>query len=297
MADLRDFAAKCVNPFPERQSDYHYPAQRLASEESGASPGDGMRAHAAGDALIKSVSLPNTKALQHLLDMGASPYSFAVEVAAMKNNQIALSLFFKHGWPVNKPLQDGAAPPVLHCAVSSEGLLSWLLKEGADPNVASNTDDTALSTAVQSGTPRAVRMLLYAGGNVRRGNLLHRALDRDSSWDVVEIIHLLISKGARIDEIEHASRPVLQKSCRLPEDRGTALHRACYLGKTLAVDTLLRHGANVYANQVRDDQRGTRYRTPIQVDKEEGYDEIIVLLEEAASGGGGLTRAHPIAFS
>jgi len=56
----------------------------------------------------------------------------------------------------------------------------WLLDRGADPNARCDIDYTPLSYAVKFADLPTIDLLLRRGGNVRKGQLMHNAIYRES---------------------------------------------------------------------------------------------------------------------
>lgn len=73
----------------------------------------------------------------------------------------------------------------------------WLLDHGADPNQQCSIDLTPLSYAVERASLRIIKLLLDCGGDVRKGQLLHHAIDRQA--DVVDVLAMLLEKGASLN--------------------------------------------------------------------------------------------------
>ena len=103
-------------------------------------------------------------------------------------------------------------------AIKNEHLVSWLLAHDADPN-AGYEYDTPLSRAVLVGSVDIVKPLLSRGGDVRRGQVLHWAVERREN--VGEVFIMLLDSGAMPDVVakllEYGANPYQQeKSGKTP---------------------------------------------------------------------------------
>lgn len=121
-------------------------------------------------------------------------------------------------------------------------MVAWLLDHGADPNQQCVIDLTPLSLTVESAPLSVIQLMLSRGGDVRKGQLLHHAIERHS--DNIAILSLLLGKGADINstmyEDHYPSRALFSFM-----DLGTPLHKAAELGKADVVRYLVSKGANL----------------------------------------------------
>lgn len=148
-------------------------------------------------------------------------------------------------------------------ALDDPEMTTWLLDHGADPNRRCNIDFTPLSYAVEHASLPIVTLLLNRGGDVTTGQVLHHAVVRDS--DAVEVLELLISKGAPINGIMYQDH---QPSWDMYFFMGeTPLHKAVFLRKIDVIHYLLGEGADL---NVKD----ARGRTAIQCADEDIRREI-----------------------
>ncbi|KAK0352148.1 hypothetical protein LTR91_022082 [Friedmanniomyces endolithicus] len=192
--------------------------------------------------LLHCIQTGEKDALKIFLDQGILPDESAVEAAVRTGDITTIDTLLEHGWDINASLRGGVMPSLICFAVANESLLDSLLHRGAHPNALSCTAETPLSVAVREGSIGSIMKLLDAGGDARLGNLLHRAVER-TSGDSRQVLELLISRGAAVDQIEY-DHPVAQQ-LRYGFPRGTALHKACKLGNADAVAVLRAHGASV----------------------------------------------------
>lgn len=123
---------------------------------------------------------------------------------------------------------------------------------------------------------RAIQMLLSAGRDVRKGDVLHCAVERTPSNITAELIELLVSRGALTDGIEFTApeASVLRHSFAC----GTALHQVCHTQNVVAVETLVKLGAS------RTCPRVSLYRpehyTPLDAARASGNAKILAMLQE-----------------
>ena len=96
----------------------------------------------------------------------------------------------------------GSEQFVYSLTIDRPRLLKKLLQHGASPNAMSTTSETVLSIAVQVGSISIIKTLLEAGADVRIGDVLHYAVERKG--DELEVIQLLLSKGAPVNIIQFA---------------------------------------------------------------------------------------------
>lgn len=121
-------------------------------------------------------------------------------------------------------------------------MVAWLLDHGADPNQQCIIDLTPLSLAVESASISVIQLLLSRGGDARKGQLLHHAVERDS--DSIAVLSLLLANGAAINStLYEAHYPSQALFYFMP--RGTALHKAAELGKVDVLRSLVDQGANL----------------------------------------------------
>jgi ankyrin repeat protein len=90
-----------------------------------------------------------------------------------------------------------------------------------------------------------IRMLFdHYNGDVHRGQLLHHAVFRDGpESEVVELLQLLLDKGASINQIQYKNHP-RSWAQKEPFGMGTPLHYAVDLNRLHVVSFLLENGAD-----------------------------------------------------
>lgn len=121
-------------------------------------------------------------------------------------------------------------------------MAAWLLDHGADPNRQCVIDLTPLSLAVESAPISVIQLMFSRGGDARKCQLLHHAIERHS--DNIAALRLLVENGANINSTmyeDHYPSRALFNFMPL----GTALHKAAELGKVDVVRYLVSEGANL----------------------------------------------------
>lgn len=141
----------------------------------------------------------------------------------------------------------------------------YLLDRGADLNKRTYIDLTPMSYAIQFAPPDLIEELLDRDGDVHRGELLQHALDR--SADVVEILGMLLDRGAPLDSTMYANHEASRRLYPFMA-LGTPLHKAATLGKADAVRYLLEQGADV---TIRD----ANGRTAVECAELARHDEVV----------------------
>lgn len=115
-------------------------------------------------------------------------------------------------------------------------------------------------------------MLFSRGGDIKRGQLLHNAVFRDSP-DVIELTGLLLDMGASINEIQYENHPQAFGE-RYAFGLGTPLHYAAGEGKVELASYLLQRGADPSI-------RNTRGRTVIETAEFRQQSEVVRILKSS----------------
>lgn len=150
-------------------------------------------------------------------------------------------------------------------------MVTWLLDHGADPNRQCVVDLTPLSFAVEDAPLAVIELMLSRGGDTRRGQLLHHAVERET--DNIAVLKLLLATGAAINATMYEDHyPSLALYCFMA--LGTPLHRAAELGKVEVVQYLLSQGADVSIKNAKGN-------TAVECARQFNQSEVIQLLEEA----------------
>lgn len=145
----------------------------------------------------------------------------------------------------------------------------WLIDHGADVNKQTYIDLTPMSYAVAEATPDLVRKMLELGGDVHKGELLHHAIDR-SSGDAIEVLELLLDKGACINALMYEKH---ENSLRMFPfmGLGTPLHTAAEAGKLDVVRFLIEKGADT---EIKD----SKGRTARECAERMGHPDVMNVL-------------------
>ncbi|KAF7171927.1 hypothetical protein CNMCM5623_004214 [Aspergillus felis] len=91
------------------------------------------------------------------------------------------------------------------------------------------------SYAIYRAPLHAIKLLRDRGGHVRKGQLLHHAMDRQ---DVVDVLAMLLERGAALDSKMYETHYFSGRLYHF-KGLGTALHKAADLGKIDAVHYLI----------------------------------------------------------
>jgi ankyrin repeat protein len=148
-------------------------------------------------------------------------------------------------------------------------MVAWLLDHGADPNQQCVIDVTPLSLAVETASISVIQLMLRRGGDARKGQLLHHAIERNS--DNITVLSILIEQGADIDSTIYNDYPSWALFYFM--GLGTALHKAAELGKVDLVHYLINEGANL-------DIKDSNGRTALERAKISNHCEVIRALEK-----------------
>jgi len=148
-------------------------------------------------------------------------------------------------------------------------MTAWLLDHKADPNRQCLIDFTPLSLAVESAPLSVIRLILSRGGDIRKGQLLHHAIERQS--ETIEVLKLLIEEGAPVNATMYEDYPSLALFFFM--GIGTPLHKACELDKADVIRYLISQGAD----QSIKDSNG---RTPLECAQISNRWEVIEALKQ-----------------
>lgn len=101
-----------------------------------------------------------------------------------------------------------------------------------------------MSEAMQGASLDTIDLLFTRGADIKRGQLLHSAIIRQGpEEEVIELVDLLLKKGAPINEIQYQNHP--QNFGELNAfSLGTPLHYAAERGSQTLVSYLLKNGAD-----------------------------------------------------
>ena len=152
-------------------------------------------------------------------------------------------------------------------AIGNETMAEWLLQNGADPN-AGFAYDTPLSRAAIAGSVRLLQLFLSFGGDVRRGQVLHWAIERQQ--ECCEVVTMLLQQDAPSNILEFDG---IFPVWTVLQHLGTPLHKAVRLNKLDVVDQLLKYGAD-------PDMKDTSGRTARDIATELGRAGVISLIQD-----------------
>ena len=196
-------------------------------------------------ALAMAASHGHVEILKQLLEFKAPvnarnlEASTALFLATENERRAAADLLLAAGADPNIAGRSGLSPLSAAAYTGNSQLVALLLAKGADPKALDATGKTAIVYAAGRGYAPVVKLLLDHGidVNARFASDLTVLMwaaghsDEAGAADVKETIELLISRGARVDDVD---------------DRGrTALMTAAVLGRTTAIETLMKAGADV----------------------------------------------------
>jgi FOG: Ankyrin repeat len=144
----------------------------------------------------------------------------------------------------------------------------WLLDHGADPNSSCSIDLTPMSYAVECASVDIIELLFDRGADIRKGQLLHHAIERQT--DVIDVVAILLRQGASINAKMYQDHYF---SWRLYYfmGLGTPLHKAAELGRIDVVRYLISQGADV---NIKDSMG----QTALDCAAKRGHSHIVDLL-------------------
>ncbi|KAL4908515.1 hypothetical protein BDW74DRAFT_166168 [Aspergillus multicolor] len=190
----------------------------------------GLDIHELSDLAEEAISHDNVQALSILVENRFQGLGGSARSAIEHRSKDVLAYMLETGWDINK------------FAVKDEDMLPWLLDHGADPNQQSLIDLTPMSYAVKETPISTIELLLDRGADVSKGQLLHRAIERES--DEIAVLDLLLQRGAPLNARRYDNHPYSAKILFFYLPHGTALHHASGAGKHGVVQFLLDQGAD-----------------------------------------------------
>ncbi|ELR02004.1 hypothetical protein VC83_01471 [Pseudogymnoascus destructans] len=208
--------------------------------------------------------------LSYLFFMRIGEPSFFVEDALRVRSTAVFRVLLYYGWDINKPRGRHLAP-ALGYVIDDGALTEWFLDKGADPNSTCEWGRTPMSNAMCGVSFVSIDMLFTRGADIIQGQLLHNAVLRDRpEHEVIELVELLLGKGATINEIQYENHP--QTFAELQDfSLGTPLHYAAQAGKEMVVSYLLNKGADPLI-------RNTKGRTVIEAAGHASQSAVVEML-------------------
>lgn len=201
------------------------------------------------------------------------PPLFSTDMALRVKSTAIFQVFLDHGWDINGTFHR-LCPPPLGSVVDDEHLTRWFLDRDADPNARCDWDITPLSAAMRKASIFTIKLLLQRGGDIRKGQLIHFAVERETS-DAIEVIEMLLDLGASLTSIQYENdAPSWLENMAF--GMGTPLHLAAKRGSYEIVSYLLYRGAE----RTLKDSLG---RTALEVAENEGHTEVLELLRAEES--------------
>lgn len=131
---------------------------------------------------------------------------------------------------------------LLSTAIKDVKLMEWLVDNGADVNLGSRNDETALSFAIAYGNMDVIQHLLNRGTDLSRGDLVHCAAQRTNEVEAASLIEVLARKGVDVNTYRYNNNTAFR--WRVFFRSSTALHIACKRRSVLIARTLLECGAD-----------------------------------------------------
>lgn len=206
---------------------------------------------------------------------GGTVLSFAAE----GTNLVVIGELLAHGAKVNAPGNNGATPLYFAAVNHLKTVAEALLSAGADLEADGHTDArglhyTALMAAACSGDLEMVELLLAKGAKIdRASNNGDTALMTTAKYEHPEILKLLIAKGANVN----AAGP-----------KGhTALIYATYNGRLENMKLLLAAGADPMATATDSDIPGAPRYDAATLARQQNHPEALALILDAQAKANG----------
>ena len=158
--------------------------------------GESAALAAAQDGLEGSIEiikiLGKAKANLDASNAAYTPLSYAVE----QENPELVKALLEAGANPNAVTASGRAPLLI--AADNKEIVELLLNAKADPNFTIKGGSTALTNAIESGTPEAVAALIKAGADVnKRDDYGNSPLQVANNYSKTELVELLKKHGAK----------------------------------------------------------------------------------------------------
>jgi ankyrin repeat protein len=250
----------------------------------------------------------NAEIVQILLDNGADPNApssfeegetplfFAVRNGSTEAAQALLD----GGAEINFQTERGWSP--LIALVNDKArqdmrseMITFILGEGADPNLGDAIGNAALHHAARQGLAEAISILIENGATVDlQNNVGNTALHQAAKWNQIQAIEILLEHGASLDVKNDKDQTVLDVAIddRVIEllretDAGNQLHEAVRANDTAAVERLLEAGSSPNA---LDSSGDPILLSAIQDAETSGSTDIVALLVDKGADVNALDR-------
>ncbi|KAF2768102.1 ankyrin [Teratosphaeria nubilosa] len=125
-----------------------------------------------------------------------------VGAACDRRDRQRLRLLLNSGWSINQSFGVGGGS-ALRTAINDVAFAQWLIDNGADVDLRSQLDESALSAAIAFGSMDVVQVLLSHGTDCSHGNLIHYAAQRADENEGASLIAFLVRKGADVNAHRH----------------------------------------------------------------------------------------------
>lgn len=253
--DLDAFTDLLNNHFPDRSLDL---------------PGD-YRIYELNSVACEAASKDRAAIVAALLVYPFRRLGFIATAAVDAKAKNTLLVLLDKGWDINE-VRGATGLTLLSYTIPDREMTLWLIDHGANPNQRPVIDTTAMSMAALRAPPSLIRELLdNYGGDVHRGQLLHFALDRESTTrDIVEVLGLLLERGAILNRTMYADDAAsLSMYCFV--DHGTPLHKAAGKGNMEVVQYLLSQGADTSI-------LSSKGKTALEWAEAAGHDDVVAVL-------------------
>lgn len=132
----------------------------------------------------------------------------------------------------------------LSTAIKDLELIEWLVDNGADVNLGSRNDETALSSAIAYSNMDVIQHLLNRGTDLSRGDLVHCAAQRMNEVEAASLIEALAHKRVDVNTYRYNNSTAFR--WRAFFQSGAPLHIACKRRSVLISRTLLECSADPY---------------------------------------------------
>ncbi|XP_054711629.1 ankyrin repeat and SOCS box protein 3-like [Uloborus diversus] len=209
------------------------------------------------------------------------------EAAALGPSLECLEALLKHkDTNINWKTHEGETALLLACkrrrGTDASGVVSMLLKYGADPNIVDNEEESPLLAALRNDSREVVELLLDADANVNATDCsmwspLHEAANRKDA----NLVCSLLSHGAQID---------VQDECGM-----TPIFTAAQYGRENCLRELLKaakeKGQEDVVNIGAED-----WATPLMIAAQQGFADCVALLTEYGANPDLKTSDHATAL-